>query len=55
MLHELELFTDIEDEIRLISQDLLQQGICARCTMRFLGEKRPSVYSASQQVIVMIM
>ena len=50
MFNDLELFTDKEDEIRLISRDLLQHGCCARCTMRFLGEKRPSVYTLSQQV-----
>ncbi|KAK7103628.1 tRNA pseudouridine synthase Pus10-like [Littorina saxatilis] len=49
MFNDLDLFTDQDEEIRLISRDLLEQGCCARCTMRFLGEKRPSVYSPSQE------
>lgn len=51
-MEELELFTDRAEEWQLISRDLLSVGCCPRCTLRFLGEKRPSVYDATEEELL---
>lgn len=36
----------------MIARDLLMTGCCARCTLRFLGEKHPSAYNATQEELL---
>ncbi|KAL8608673.1 hypothetical protein ACOMHN_002902 [Nucella lapillus] len=49
MLNDLDLFTSTQEETQIIFKDLHQKGCCARCILRFLGEKKPSSYAFSEQ------